>query len=300
MKSDIVDVFERQNDQLAKLFRELSNRNVYYFPNHGNAGDSLIAAATYQLLKHYNIKYGVRSTTDEALAIKDSIILLGGGGNLVPLYKGMAALVRAATKGNNHVVLMPHSVRGHADLLAGLPNSMTVYCREEMSFQHARSLAKDANVILGHDLGLYADMEKIESEYIDSDARKNFAELLAQHTKLTPLQLEGRKVSCIRGGGEATIKAAGPNYDISVIFKGAVTPGKAELSAWMLFEFTRLAGEVMTNRLHVGIAAALAKTPTRLYDNNYGKLSGVYVHSMQERFPYVKFEGEMLKHDPYA
>lgn len=300
MDKKIVDAFEAQNRDLAALFHELSGKHVYFFPNYGNAGDSLIAAATYQLLDHYNIEYDIRTTPDEASELKGECILLGGGGNLIPLYKGMNELLKAAIKGNNRVTLLPHSIRGHSWVLSKLTNLATIYCREAASYQYTQFTAKSANVLLGHDLGLFLDSNQLARDHADDFAKERFSALLKEKCWMTPEELMGSSVSCIRGGVEATIRPEGKNFDISVIFKGHVTPGAAELSAWMLHEFTRLCKEVTSNRLHVCIAAALAGTRIYMHDNNYGKVSGVYLQSMRDRFPNAVFSGEMVRSDPFS
>jgi exopolysaccharide biosynthesis predicted pyruvyltransferase EpsI len=47
---------------------------------------------------------------------------------------------------------------------------------------------------------------------------------------------------------------------------------------------------VATDRLHVGIGAALLGKTCRLHDNSYGKNRAVYDHSIRNHFPAVVFE----------
>ena len=39
---------------------------------------------------------------------------------------------------------------------------------------------------------------------------------------------------------------------------------------------------ILTDRLHAGIASALMGKEVYLFDNNYGKVSGVYGHSLKD------------------
>ena len=48
------------------------------------------------------------------------------------------------------------------------------------------------------------------------------------------------------------------------------------------------ADAIITDRLHVGIAAALMGKEVFLLDNTYGKLSGVYNHSLKQN-PHIHF-----------
>jgi exopolysaccharide biosynthesis predicted pyruvyltransferase EpsI len=300
MQASTIFEFERQNSELAKIFKKFSGKEIHFFPNYGNAGDSLIASATYQLLNHYQVPCQIHTAPAEAEEIRDDIIFLGGGGNMIPLYKGMANLMRAAVKGNNEVYLLPHSVRGHETLLQKLPRSVTIFCREALSYQHVQFHARRSKVVLGHDLGLYLDANLLNQHEAIPATREKFEAILARKFGSSSSELAGSHISCIRGGVEATISPDRDNYDISVLFKGHVTPREAEASAWMLHEFTRIAGRITSNRLHVCISAALAGTPVEMYDNSYGKVSGVYLQSMRDRFQNAKFKGQMQGKCPFS
>lgn len=288
----IVDRFERENGELAALLRDLAGERVAYFPNPGNAGDSMIAAATYQLFEHYGLHYDVIHTPQDAGALRARTVILGGGGNLVPLYHGMASIAERLIPGGNTVILLPHSVRGNEQLLARMPATWTLFCREIQSWRHVQRHSP-GNVRLGHDIGLYLDADLLRDRVDVGTVEEQFRSMLASGTKLTPEALVGTPMSCMRHGAERTSVPAGQNYDVSVVFATGVAPRSAEPGAWMMLEFARRASHVTTNRLHVGVAAALVGTPVVLHDNSYGKVSGVFLNSMRGRFPHVSFAGEM-------
>jgi exopolysaccharide biosynthesis predicted pyruvyltransferase EpsI len=300
MDQPTVDRFERENGELAAMLRDLAGERVAYFPNPGNAGDSLIAAATYQLLDHYALRYDVVHTPQDASALRGRVVILGGGGNLVPLYHGMAAIADRLIPGGNTVILLPHSVRGNEQLLNRMPGEWTLFCREIQSWRHVQRHAPSCNVRLGHDLGLYLDVERLRASIDPGPAEEQFRSMLARGTKLTPEALVGRAMSCMRHGAERTSVPAGPNHDVSVVFATGVAPGCAETGAWMMLEFAERASKVTTNRLHIGIAAALVGTPVVFHDNSYGKVSGVFLNSMRGRFPHVSFAGEMRTEAVFA
>jgi exopolysaccharide biosynthesis predicted pyruvyltransferase EpsI len=300
MDQRIVDRFERENGELAAMLRDLHGQRVAYFPNPGNAGDSLIAAATYQLLDHYGVQYDVVHTPQDASALRGQVVVLGGGGNLVPLYHGMATIADRLIPGGNSVILLPHSVRGNEELLGRLPEAWTLFCREIQSWRHVQRHASACNVRLGHDLGLYLDIDRLRASVDRAAVDERFRSMLTEGTKLTAEALTDKAMSCMRHGAERTSVPAGPNYDVSVVFATGVAPGSAELGAWMMLEFARRAAQITTNRLHIGIAAALVGTPVVLHDNSYGKVSGVYLNSMRGRFPHVSFAGEMRTEAVFA
>ncbi len=288
MDTSVVARFELFNPALSALFQELEGKKVFFLPNNGNAGDSLIAAATYQVLYYHKIKYQI-CDTESLIEISNKVVILSGGGNLVPLYSGMAKNLRALIGRGNRIILLPHSIRGHEDLLQSLGPEVTLFCRELDSYEYLLKSAIKAQVGLGHDLALFLDVNLLRmSPGVAEAARVQFIERLAEHATLRPEDIENHSMQCIRGGAESTFKPKGRNYDVSVIFRTGIAPLDAEIGAWMMLEFARLAAEITTNRLHIGIASILCGTPTRLYDNKYGKISAVYNFSIKGNFKNVE------------
>ncbi len=278
--------FAKDNPRLAQIFEEYRGREIVYYANPGNGGDCVIAAATYQLFKEYGIRYTI---LDPAKPVRDSTVFLAGGGNLVPLYSGMSAVLKSLVNKGNRIVILPHSIRLGRELFEALTPDDVICCRELETFAHVRGLDLKCEVMLTHDLGLYLDADAIfRGLYEDADIRPEFERLLLEKAKLTPDRVIGKAMSCMRHGVEKTFIPRAPNYDISIVFQVGVKPGLAERGAWMMMEFCRLASQITTNRLHVGIACALVGTPLVLYDNNYGKVSGIYRHSMHGRFANIE------------
>lgn len=278
--------FELLNAQLASLLREYDGKKVYYFSTPGNGGDSLIAAATYQILRRYgiNVEFAPRLNT-----IRNSTVFLGGGGNLIPLYGGMARALKLLVPRKNRIVMLPHTIRGNEELIASLPSTVTLFCREAESYLHVLKHATDCEVLLGHDMAVFGDHEAIlGSSETRRMAEPRFIDTLSR-VGVTPQQLEGRDLQCLRTDREKPFRPSGENYDISRLFTTGVVPGNAEIGAWMMLEFVRLAGSVTTNRLHTGIACAIAGKQVTLQDNTYGKISSIYRHSLRGRFPNVNY-----------
>ncbi|WP_141135125.1 hypothetical protein [Puniceibacterium sediminis] len=72
------------------------------------------------------------------------------------------------------------------------------------------------------------------------------------------------------------------NFDLSVrgTHKSAVWP-----FFWRIGQYRR----IVTNRLHIGIAAALLGREVDLYGGNYSKIADIYDASIRERFAKVRF-----------
>ena len=69
---------KEKDDELVVLIQQLSGK-INYLPNPGNAGDSLIACATYQFFERNNIEY--KCCQSEKDISDNDILVYGGGGN---------------------------------------------------------------------------------------------------------------------------------------------------------------------------------------------------------------------------
>lgn len=69
---------KEKDDELVVLIQQLGGK-VNYLPNPGNAGDSLIACATYQFFERNNIEY--KCCQSEKDISDNDILVYGGGGN---------------------------------------------------------------------------------------------------------------------------------------------------------------------------------------------------------------------------
>lgn len=281
MDPALIAEFETRNANVAAVLRELSGQTPYYFACPGNGGDCIIASATYQLFKHYGINFKLLRPRQ---VISDSTILLAGGGNLVPHYDAMASVIRALLGKNNRLIVLPHSVRGLDDLLGQLDPSTTLFCREAASLEHVRRSAPQCSSFAADDLGIFLDVSAVEASVDRNEAMTRFTATLAE-ANTTPEKIKGRQIFCMRRGVEKTVVPKGPNIDISTYFRTGTDPKGADIGAWMMLEFCRLPSTITTNRLHVGIAAALVGTPVIFLDNSYGKVSGVFNKSIAGRFP---------------
>jgi exopolysaccharide biosynthesis predicted pyruvyltransferase EpsI len=75
------------------------------------------------------------------------------------------------------------------------------------------------------------------------------------------------------------------DLDVSDEFMIGVGPDMAPVAAWGFLRTIELARSITTDRLHLGIAAALPGAPCTLRDNSHGKNAAVYGHSPLAGFP---------------
>jgi exopolysaccharide biosynthesis predicted pyruvyltransferase EpsI len=106
-------------------------------------------------------------------------------------------------------------------------------------------------------------------------------------------------------GDNRHVKVPEDNKDISIDFQRPMfmknwnlsdhinTQVKKNLSIATdnIFSYLSKFTEVNTNRLHVGIAAALLGKTVNLYRGSYHKIAGVYDFSMRDKFNNVTYHG---------
>lgn len=282
MENVISEASERREkmislDPISIFFSSLSGSSIAYVPNPGNAGDSLIAVGTYQALRRHSIEFQCYNVDDE---FNESTVLVGGGGNLVPLYGESRRAIETALSKQKQLIILPHTIRGNEDLLERLDSDHIVFCRDPLSYDHVMRHTC-AKVFLSHDMAFHTDIEQFDN------LAKTFHEMprvFEKRLSSTPLSVVLRNSisSFMRTDGEATSSLRPTeNADISKIFEFGVWPGNAEKSAWGIFESVRRSKIAKTDRLHVSIAASLMGHECLLYDNSYGKNSGIFHHSIK-------------------
>lgn len=274
--------------EAIELLREFRNTEVLYLPNSGNAGDSLISTATMQAFRRLNISY--QPITLDA-NVDGRIVILGGGGNFIPLYATIRnALVRFAGRAKR-IILLPHTIRGNEDLIPDLPASTLLICREIPSYDHVINVNPRCEVALAHDMAFHLDPEELLIN--DPDAAEFQSVFLGKLTDagVTTADIARRpEMRFFRLDGESTGKHGGGDIDISSLFEFGVWPRNSEKSSWCFLEAIRISRAVITDRLHVGIASAILGKPCQLHDNSYGKNREVFRHSLR-RWSSVSFIG---------
>ncbi len=298
---------------LSELVRE---KEVYFKPNPGNAGDSLIAYATFQLLNELGINYRTLFDTS-SFDPTGKVLLYGGGGNFVEQHKGAARdTIEKFHRGAAKLIILPSTITGNEDILSSLGSNVDIICREMVSYHYVKSLAPSANVYIMDDMAFSLDIDKLLSR-----RRPPFIELLlmkvrhkltgdARHREVvSPKKVLRAKfglwcgqkhlwrrqrnmsLNCVRTDSEAS-SAGIPkgNIDLSEVFSyGAQAEPLAYYSTRSLIEYLQEFDEITTNRLHLGIAGAILGKSVRMFSNSYYKCRAVYEYSMKDRFPNVEW-----------
>jgi len=273
-----------------------AGRQVVFFPNPGNAGDALIAAATWQYFDRLGIRPVVTRPQDFQ---RGSNLILGGGGNLVPHYRSMAdALEACLARDVARCLLLPHSIRGHEALLSSLDGRFTVVCRELASLEHVRKHAPRAISLLADDMAMGLDFDALKqltsslrhrlALVLDRSWRKRGRKWRRALARMGP-DSEGR-LTILRSDFESASGVRGsPEHDLPKHYSTQCRHrAGCEQVAMDIHTLLLKARKVRTDRLHIALPAALLGLEVEILDNNYGKLSAVWETSLAAGYPKVR------------
>lgn len=273
--------------EIGNVLRDwlVPGQRLCFYPNPGNSGDALIAAATWQVFEHLRISPSISKPTKFK---RGAAVILGGGGNLVPLYSDtQRALERCLEAGVGRCILLPHTIRGHEQLLSRLDGRFTLCCRDFPSFEHVVRHAPRAQPVLADDMAFSIDLSALEKRcatrrhklglWLDRDWQKSswrWRQALAMCSPdetgtLTILRADREVVS---GAGRGDRLLDLPDY-FRVKHGGRAGCDQVALD---LFRCLQRARCVVTDRLHVALPSTLLGVPIEMIDNNYGKLAAVF------------------------
>jgi exopolysaccharide biosynthesis predicted pyruvyltransferase EpsI len=274
-------------------------RPLRYVANAGNAGDALIASGAWQLFDDLQLSPVPTRTAQLRLA---DVAVYAGGGNLVSEYGDCATfLERCLTVGVKRAVILPQTVRGHEGLLRRLDQRFTIVCRESESLDRVRSSGTSAKILTAPDMALRLDVERLLSRCQDLSVRAQFAQDLLLHrrlpaylkwrSRLMSLSRERRSVMhIIRADAEAVAGVQGDaRWDVSGLYWSEfLLRSEVDFVTRDMLQLVEGAREVVTNRLHAGVAAALMGRRVTYSDNSYGKIRAVYNSSLKD-IPSISF-----------
>ncbi|GFD77581.1 hypothetical protein KUL118_04430 [Tenacibaculum sp. KUL118] len=299
-----------KNDELVVLLHQLGGK-INYLPNPGNAGDSLIACATYQFFERNNIEY--TCCTSEKNISDGDILVYGGGGNFGGENSRVGYYIKKYASRVKAFVLLPHTLFGAEALLKSLPETVHLFCRERVSYDYASKMVTDAKVYLKDDMVLSADVSKMLSPPASQSAlgsvcaeltrrvlfkNEDFGISLKHYLSYTikslfghlyPSKAQDGELNAFRIDVEKTdIPIPHDNIDVSALYElSSCEPNLAKLSTFRFLSHINAFDTVNTNRLHVAIAATKLGKKVNLYGNNYFKIRAIYEFSLKGKYPNV-------------
>ena len=265
-------------------------RRFLYIANPGNAGDALIASATWQFFDDNVVKPRPARTRD--IRAHD-VVIYGGGGNLVPMYQdARAAIEKALQVGIARFVLLPHTVRGHEDLLSTLDDRFSLYGRDTITCEHLLAHVGGARVAMAPDMALGTDVERLQQRAAALPAwwlllwagfhqrrRRSYRRWLDQSARVRP-SADGL-LEVYRGDQESARHGGPSEMDLSGLYCSSLHHrNECDAVSARFLSVIEKASQVSTDRLHVGIGGQLLGKQVRLFDNSYGKN-----HAVAKAFP---------------
>lgn len=291
---------------LDKLLFNLSNEApIIFIPNPGNAGDSLINCANFQILKKLGIKFETIPYDCDPLTTKGRIVIYGAAGGLVPHYSVSLKFIERHHKNAKKLIILPRTIRGCETLLAELGENVTIMCRDKDTQHHVTATVRTAVTVLDiEDSALSTDINKVLKEgpsllaHLKHELRHSFynfriaayhtirwARLYSTHYLKLILKKSERSLFVFRNDSEKTIHPPPGNLDISAYLEcNDMTEIGVNITSYRMLKFLSLYDIIHTNRLHAAIAALLLGKKVHLYDNSYGKNSAIYERSLKVRF----------------
>lgn len=273
------------------------DKRILFIANPGNAGDALIASATWQVFDRVGLRVRAARTRD---IHRDDIVIYGGGGNLVPMYPAArSAIERALAVDAAQLMLLPHTVRGHEDLLQRLDRRFTFFCRDQVGLEHVRRSAPSAQAHFCPDMALALDVTQLRERAASLvvKARARWVILTTRrHRRYSGWQeatralypdVDGRLV-VLRSDVEALGLPASKAVDLSGMYGSALRyRDECDVISARFLDVIDRAKTVRTDRLHVAIASQLLGKPVELLDNSYGKNHAV-ASACQHLLPLVR------------
>ncbi len=244
-----------------------------YIPNSGNLGDMLIAKATLDFFDINGLRYKTYNGTT------GQTIVYGGGGQWTADYKQHWLKWLDVFKSAKRIIILPSSFNQCPELINTFDERFVVFCREVKSYKYLKSAKTRAKIILDHDMALRMTDRvlsgKIKISNHDDRAAVNAVQNAIQFPRSV---IKLNRTDCESAGNWDT------DLDLSAVRYGGAKSSRAHIDfcAKLMLMSVCSADAVITDRLHVGIASALMGRDVYLLDNTYGKLSGVYLHSLKD------------------
>lgn len=313
-------------NRVVNLLSEFKGRHIYYCPNPGNAGDSAIATATYQMFDNLNIEYSLIKWNQDFQS-DGKIVIYGGGGNLTKSGVNARYFIKKHHKKADHLVILPHTIQGNKDLLQKLGSNVHLFCREKKSLKWVKKCTSGANVYIDHDIAFNLKISRLLQDEVFDGQKAIFLSLktllggamnslvirsfgsreifepslpLGKASKyckdvfLRVFSSDKKSLVALRVDNEKNRETTPKsNIDASVVFRyGTHSRYVSEASTAGVLSLFECYDKIITDRLHGGILAAILGKRVELYANNYYKNREVYKYSIRNNYDNVKWCGE--------
>lgn len=263
--------FDIDSTTLLDELRELGE--FTYIPHQGNLGDALLVSAALQFFDANHLPYRMFCEMEQP---SDVIVCGGGSWNLNYEYDGEQFLPLFARA--KKVVILPSSFERCPRLVETMDERFVVFCREKRSYNYLISTGCKSKIILDHDMAL-----RLKKSFLNEPTHRP-KECYPVHEIMRDfsLLLDNKVGYLLRRDSESTDLPYVPSVDLSNYFFFPPQATKEELYYYgkLLLCAVEYFETIVTDRLHVGIAAALMNKEVYLLDNVSKIISSAYEHSL--------------------
>lgn len=282
------------SNKFLEIFDELKGYKegqIYYLTSGGNAGDALINASFYILAKRNNIKFKqIKPEEQYPQFNKNDILLIAGGGTIVADWDSIPNAITTILKHYvvPKIIILPQSIYGINTLINQFPTETIVFCREKRSFDYCKSNGHK-NSFIEEDLALKLDINELNKQ--EAIRPKTTLKNLIRHVLFylhyfRSKVLRRKEIKAFRTDKEST-RNQHLWYiinDLSLIASfGQDNEKETFYTAKKFLELLDLYDTIYTDRLHITIGGYLLNKKVIIFDNKYGKCSGVYEESLRDK-----------------
>ena len=243
--------------KLETLLQNLGEKHFDLLLNEGNAGDGLIHAGCYKLAARLGLTFKPLEYPEDR---RGKNLLLVGAGAFCRGSSHNVDPVRFYAERFENIYILPAtfetSYRPIEGLLREMPANVTIFCREQISYDAVLKLVPQPDkVYLDHDVAFQVDP--------------------------TSWLKPGRgELNAFRTDNESRLgRVPSPNFDVSNMGR--------EYHHTLLLDTLSHFETINTDRLHISIAGALLGKQVRLFENSNHKIRGIYNYSMRKQYPNV-------------
>jgi exopolysaccharide biosynthesis predicted pyruvyltransferase EpsI len=260
----------------------------------GNGGDALLLVAAHLAFEKHAVNYHM---ADESVLLDNEIVFIRGGGNLVTYYNHIADFIKQRCSKVKELIILPHTISGHEDILSRFDSRVTVFCREQVSLDYVKSFQNIVNVHIDDDMAfglkvrdIFPTLPAVRYLFRTVKLRRLIGGVLKGKTSigLYAQKRGGDTLFAFRTDSERTeIELPKKNVDVSEVINLDPTMGDVDLAfktSAYIFGLIDQYETIHTNRLHIGIAALLLEKELFFHGNAYHKNKSVYDFSINQRF----------------
>lgn len=270
---------------LESYLAQYKNETVYFHPNPGNAGDSLINVGCFDLFNKLGLEYKTFWWKDD-FDPSGKTIILGGGGGFVPEWTFTRDFVEKYHASSKKLILLPQTIVGNEEILSQLGSNVDLFVRELISYEHVKQHVSGGNLYLSDDAAFHTNIEnaleqrvnkyklkaRVKDFLVDCDAKKK----TGAKGVLNAFRTDAEKSS---------IQLPENNFDVSLPYAlGTRNEYMCRRTVNRFLNFLNQFDEVRTNRLHVAVGAMLLGKQVKFHANGYYKCKAVYEFSIKDKY----------------